>query len=180
MNRSAAVGAGSDKTRPKQPSPIRSRPSSSTSAVPAAGCCAAARPMSWNGVPWPPTCELLTMIKRNVNARFALLSPVLPLLCLSATAQVTAPGAMDMGVDRGADATLILQNEREPDWGTQLATPEGRQQVFERKMRDARASYPDFARVLGVDTTTADKVLALLVEDEIAIATGVSEMQRNS
>jgi hypothetical protein len=110
--------------------------------------------------------ERLTMIKHLVNARFLLLNSALSLLWLSAaTAQVTVPGPP--GVDRGVDSSMILQSEQMPDRRQQLATPEGRRQAFERSMRDHRASHPELARVLGVDTATVEQVLALLAESEV-------------
>ncbi len=117
------------------------------------------------------------MIKRPVKARFLLLSSALPLLWLSATAQVTAPSPLDMGVDRGMDSSMILQTEQGPDRRQQLDTPEGRQQAFERSMRDQRAYHPELARVLGVDTATAEQVLALLAESEVDAMIRAGRMQ---
>jgi hypothetical protein len=117
------------------------------------------------------------MIKHHLEARFLLLSSALPLLWLSATAQVTAPGALDMGVDSGANPTMILQTEQKPDRRQQLATPEGRRQAFERSMRDQRAYHPELARVLGVDTATAEQVLALLAQSELDAEIGASRIQ---
>jgi hypothetical protein len=117
------------------------------------------------------------MMKLHLKAHFLLLSTALPLLWLSVTAQVTAPSPRDMGVDSGVDSSMILQTEQRPDRRQQLATPEGRQQAFERSMRDQRAYHPELARVLGVDRATVEQVLALLAQSEVDAEIRTGRMQ---
>lgn len=91
------------------------------------------------------------------------------LLCaaLNSGAQ-PGPGSIQGDVPLGEPNIMILQNEN-PLSGLreQVADPEQRRQAIAVRAAAQRLTRPDFARVLGIDAELAERLLALLGEQEL-------------
>ena len=88
---------------------------------------------------------------------------------MQATAQVTSPSATPpLSSEANVAQFLWQQDQRQQELRTRLADPVQRAQLIAERIPEHRKSYPDLARVLGIDAATEQQLLALLVEATLA------------